>query len=48
MNDTAPHLTHLRVDQVGALSRPEWLLEMFRRHDRGEASAEDLREAQDR
>ena len=48
MTETASSLTHLRVDQIGALSRPEWLLETFRRHGRGEASDEELREAQDR
>jgi len=47
MTDMALPVTHLRVDQVGALSRPEWLLEMFRRHGRGEVTDEDLREAQD-
>ncbi len=46
MTDTP--LSRLRVDQVGALSRPQWLLDLFHRHARGEANDDELREAQDR
>ena len=41
-------MTEARLDQVGAMKRPEWLLEAFRRHQAGEAGDEELREAQDR
>jgi 5-methyltetrahydropteroyltriglutamate--homocysteine methyltransferase len=41
-------LDTLRVDQVGSLLRPAWLKEVYTRHGRGEASDEELGEAQDR
>ena len=41
------HLPLMRVDQVGSLLRPENLKEMFAKHARGEASDEQLRQAQD-
>lgn len=41
------HLPLMRVDQVGSLLRPENLKETFAKHARGEASDEQLRQAQD-
>jgi 5-methyltetrahydropteroyltriglutamate--homocysteine methyltransferase len=41
------HLPLMRVDQVGSLLRPENLKEMFAKHARGEATDEQLRQAQD-
>src|SRR3954469_17826314 len=38
----------IRLDQIGALKRPQWLLDVFKRHKAGEASDAELREAQDR
>src|SRR3954468_7850422 len=38
----------IRLDQIGALKRPQWLLDVFKRHRAGEASDAELREAQDR
>ena len=37
----------LRVDQVGSLLRPQALKEVFERHAKGEASDDELRQAQD-
>src|SRR5207248_1109937 len=37
----------LRVDQVGSLLRPEALKQVFERHGRGQATDEELREAED-
>ncbi len=41
-------LDKLRFDQVGSLLRPAWLVDVFARHGRGEASDEELRQAEDR
>ena len=41
-------LPTLRVDQVGSLMRPGWLIETFQRHKRGEATDAELGAAQDR
>lgn len=48
MSIEAEALPTLRVDQVGSLLRPSWLIEVFQRHARGEAPDEELRAAQDR
>jgi 5-methyltetrahydropteroyltriglutamate--homocysteine methyltransferase len=44
---TLPSFHVMRVDQVGSLLRPANLKEMFARHARGEATDEQLRQAQD-
>jgi 5-methyltetrahydropteroyltriglutamate--homocysteine methyltransferase len=41
-------LRTMRFDQVGALKRPNWLLEAFEKHGKGEISDDALRETQDR
>jgi 5-methyltetrahydropteroyltriglutamate--homocysteine methyltransferase len=41
-------LAGLRVDHVGSLLRPEWLKQAFRDRAAGRASADELRQAQDR
>ena len=41
-------LRSMRFDQIGALKRPEWLLDAFQKHQRGELSDEALKDAQDR
>jgi 5-methyltetrahydropteroyltriglutamate--homocysteine methyltransferase len=38
----------MRLDQIGAMKRPPWLLDVFKRHKAGEATDQELREAQDR
>ena len=43
-----PDAAALRLDQIGALKRPPWLLDMFKRHKAGDVSDAQLREAQDR
>ena len=43
----AEALASLRVDQVGSLLRPPRLIEIFKLHARGQASNEQLRQAQD-
>jgi len=47
MTIEAEALPGLRVDQVGSLLRPPELIEVFKRHDEGQASDEELRQAQD-
>jgi 5-methyltetrahydropteroyltriglutamate--homocysteine methyltransferase len=44
---TLPSFHVMRVDQVGSLLRPANMKEMFARHARGEATDEQLRQAQD-
>jgi len=46
-NQSSGTLDSIRVDQVGSLLRPPWLKEGYARHDRGEASREELKQAQD-
>jgi 5-methyltetrahydropteroyltriglutamate--homocysteine methyltransferase len=41
-------MTEVRLDQIGAMKRPQWLLDVFRRHKAGEATENELRETQDR
>ena len=41
-----PDLSLMRVDHVGSLLRPDKLKETFARHDQGQASDEELRQAQ--
>lgn len=41
-------MAEARLDQVGAMKRPAWLLEAFQRHKAGETTDDELREAQDR
>jgi 5-methyltetrahydropteroyltriglutamate--homocysteine methyltransferase len=43
-----PPLTSLRTDHTGGLHHPEWLHELYLRFGEGAASAEELREGQDR
>ena len=43
-----PEPAAMRLDQIGALKRPQWLLDAFKRHKAGEATDDELREAQDR
>ena len=38
-------LRSMRFDQIGALKRPEWLLDAFQKHQRGELSDEALKDA---
>ena len=38
----------LRLDQIGAMKRPQWLLDAFQQHKAGEASDSELEAAQDR
>jgi methionine synthase II (cobalamin-independent) len=40
-------LSKLRIDHIGSLVRPAKLKEAFARHDRKQASFEELRQAQD-
>lgn len=47
MTIEAEALPSLRVDQVGSLLRPPGLIEIFKLHARGQASNEQLRQAQD-
>lgn len=44
---TSAKLARMRVDHVGSLLRPEALKAAFRRHAHGEATADELRRAQD-
>jgi 5-methyltetrahydropteroyltriglutamate--homocysteine methyltransferase len=44
---STPELANLRVDHVGSLHRPERLKEIIERHERGAATDEELRAAQD-
>src|SRR5437867_2166393 len=39
---------NLRVDQVGSLLRPQGLKDAYAQHERGDLTADGLREAQDR
>ena len=48
MTQTEVDLKTVRSDHTGALKRPEWLLEVYARHGEGNASLEEVREAQDR
>ena len=41
-------LKTIRTDVVGSLLRPDYLMETWQRHGRGEAGDEELRAAQDR
>ena len=41
-------MSDIRLDQIGAMKRPPWLLDVFKRHKVGEATDQELREAQDR
>jgi 5-methyltetrahydropteroyltriglutamate--homocysteine methyltransferase len=43
----APDLNKIRIDHIGSLVRPAKLKEVFARHDRGQASREELAQAQD-
>jgi 5-methyltetrahydropteroyltriglutamate--homocysteine methyltransferase len=47
MTIEAEALPSLRVDQVGSLLRPPGLIEIFKLHARGQATNEQLRQAQD-
>ena len=46
-NMARKELDSIRVDQVGSLVGPHHLREMVERNERGEASADDMRQAQD-
>lgn len=48
MTTTHIDLKTARSDHTGALKRPEWLLELYARHGEGTASAEEVREGQQR
>jgi len=48
MTTTQADLKTARSDHTGALKRPEWLLELYARHGEGTASAEEVREGQQR
>src|SRR4051794_20422111 len=48
MTTTHVDLKHARSDHTGALKRPEWLLELYARQGEGKASAEEVREGQER
>src|SRR5574341_1190543 len=43
----APDLNKIRIDHIGSLVRPANLKNLFARYDRGQASPEELAEAQD-
>jgi 5-methyltetrahydropteroyltriglutamate--homocysteine methyltransferase len=47
-NQTNRPLDKLRVDQVGSLLRPEWLIQTYARHGLAEITDKELQEAQDR
>src|SRR5438132_13094807 len=44
---STPELASLRVDHVGSLHRPDKLKEVIERHERGAATDEELRDAED-
>ena len=44
---TTNNLNNIRIDHIGSLVRPAKLKEVFARFDRGQASKEELRQAQD-
>ena len=46
--ETTTDLRNLRLDHVGSLLRPQWLRDTYSRHEAGEVSEEQLREAQDK